>query len=250
MVFGLVCYKPLALSKCVSCVGYLGTSLDYVLLNNLFEAEYFRLNFFASTASLTMTLQLEDSWLGSLTCCSLGAACVMTNSADASQWLVHGRFLILYRYSWLGNDRATRLSRLWLVIIIWFSLAALDWMLVWPWLYDLFTTVDPDTSIRTAGLFEIVYFFCVIWLINWYEWVCLRLRRCWNVCSLWRMDWVRRFWTFGDYRFWSSLLHYYFLKLLVFGSQLLDLICNKTQRIIHRRVGLLWYCSELVLLWL
>jgi hypothetical protein len=43
MVFGLVCYKPLALSKCVSCVGYLGTSLDYVLLNNLFEAKYFRL---------------------------------------------------------------------------------------------------------------------------------------------------------------------------------------------------------------
>ena len=61
MVFGLVCYKPLALSKCVSCVGYLGTSLDYVLLNNLFEAKYFRLNFVASTASLTMTLQLKDS---------------------------------------------------------------------------------------------------------------------------------------------------------------------------------------------
>jgi len=187
-----------------------------------------------------MTFQLEDSWLGSLTFCSLGATCVMTNSAHASQWLVHGRFLMLYRYFRLGNERVTRLSWLWLVIIFWISQSAFDWMLVWPWLYDLFSAVDPDTTIRTAGLFEIVHFL----------WVCLRLRRCWNGCSLWRIDWVHRFWPFWDYRFWSSLLRYYILKLLVFGSQLLDLILNKTQLITHRGVGPLWYCRKLVLLWL
>ncbi len=55
LVFGLINCKSLALSKCVSCVGYPGTSLDDVFLNNFFETEYFRLNFVASTAILTMT---------------------------------------------------------------------------------------------------------------------------------------------------------------------------------------------------
>ena len=189
-----------------------------MLLNNLFETEYFTLNFVASSASFTMAPHLLHYWLGSLYCCSFGAACVMAHSTYASQWLVHRWFLILNWDSWLRDVRVTRLSWFRLVIIR-FSLTAVNWMLVRPRLYYLFTAVNPYAPIRSARFFQIVNFFRYVRLVDRHKRVCAGFLRRWHVWSLWWMNWVCRFRPLGENRFGPSLLHDDLLQFLVFRSQ-------------------------------
>lgn len=175
-------------AKSLSCIWYLCASLNDVLLNNFFEADYFRLNFVASSAIFTMILQFLERWLRSRDFCCFGTASMMTDSTYTSKWLIHRRFLILNRNSRLRNVRVTWLPRFWLVFN-WLPLTTVHRMLVWSRLHDLFTTVNSDTSIWPAWFFKVVNLFCLFWLVNWYKGVCLRLWWSWNVGSF---GWMNR----------------------------------------------------------